>query len=64
MTKQNQVVSPEGQAGIEITEEMIEAGVAALRDFHIGQDEGEIVQAVFLAMAIERQHIERAAART
>lgn len=39
---------------IEITSQMIEAGVYALRTFHFGQAEAEIVEAVFIAMMAER----------
>lgn len=40
---------------IEITEAMIEAGVQRLRDFCFGEPVNRIVEAVYLAMAIERQ---------
>ena len=39
---------------IEVTPEMIEAGMDRLRDFRIGQRLEEIVEAVYLAMEIER----------
>lgn len=51
LTKQNQVTSPEGQAGIEITEEMIEAGINAFCEYdpEIGEL-GQALSAAFLAM--------------
>lgn len=48
--------SENGQAGVEVTSEMIEAGVSAYRDF-LGDDwaavslEDEAIKVVFLAMA-------------
>ena len=49
-----------GQAGkcdveIEITPEMIEAGVSRLGEFCFGQPQEEIVEALYLAMEIERR---------
>jgi hypothetical protein len=40
---------------IEITPAMIDAGVRRLRDFHFGEPEDRIVEAVYLAMAIEQR---------
>lgn len=40
---------------IEITPQMISAGVDRWREFRFGQDEREIVEAVYLAMEIERR---------
>lgn len=45
-----------------ITPQMIEAGIARWREFHFGQSEAEIVEAIYLAMAIELQHIVSASA--
>ena len=40
---------------IEITPEMIEAGIYALRQFRFGQREADIVEAIYFAMEIERR---------
>jgi hypothetical protein len=40
---------------VEVTPEMIEAGVHVLREFRFGQRESEIVEAVYLAMTFERE---------
>ena len=38
---------------IEITQEMIEAGISRWRNFHFGQKEAETVEAIYLAMVLE-----------
>ena len=42
------------EVDIEITPEMIAAGVSELRSFNFGMDEREIVRAIYLMMEIER----------
>lgn len=50
------------RASRDMTPGMIRAGVDRLRDFHFGQDEADIVEAIYLIMEIERrvQEIEAA----
>ena len=68
MTKQDSASSagvPEGAPAsteplIEITSAMVEAGIQAMRDFHFGESEAKIVEAIYLAMALERQAISSA----
>lgn len=50
-------VEKSGQAGteIKITPEMIEAGVAELREACFGADLREVARVVYLAMAVERE---------
>jgi hypothetical protein len=38
---------------IQITPPMVESGIAALREFHFGESEARIVEAIYLAMALE-----------
>ncbi len=48
-------MAEEAAAEIEITPQMIAAGVDAFRSHHFGEPEARIVEAIFLAMAIEAQ---------
>ena len=44
----------QARAEIEVTPEMVEAGIQELREYHIGQPWEEIVEAVFVAMRLEQ----------
>ncbi len=51
------MVDKERQAGaeVEITREMVEAGVEVLREAHLGDDLKNLARKVFIAMKIESQ---------
>lgn len=54
VTKQDSVdTSANDRPTLEVTPEMIEAGRMALREFHIGEEVGAILSAVYIAMALE-----------
>ena len=50
-----QAIIPEQDQKIEITPEMIEAGVAELRELLVGGDLSEAVSEIYMAMELERR---------